>query len=223
MSTLLAPSHGRYAQRVKHKPITNRHTCRYPKVFCLFFFCLFYRTFGAQSKLFSCLRNVCLFLPDKKTIASNDGCILRALKVIIPFQSFQSSFSFFFFFFFFRHPCVQVLHTPEKTTIPFLSQVIEMPLNQNKSLTPGGGKVEEKKLPQTTRSRPMSSYGGHCAFIVAVHVAQRQRQVRIEFVFVRERKKEEKKNQANKRKETKQTNGVRKERRRRSLFSRPST
>jgi hypothetical protein len=30
-----------------------RHTCRYPKFFVVVFFgCLFYRTFGAQSKLF---------------------------------------------------------------------------------------------------------------------------------------------------------------------------
>lgn len=57
----------------------------------------------------------------------------------------------------------------------------------------------------------MSSFGGHCAFIVAVHVAQRQRQVRIEFVFVREWELERERIQANKRKGRNQTNGVQKE------------
>lgn len=86
-----------------------------------------------------------------------------------------------------------------------------------------GEKAEEKKLPQTTRSRPMSSYGGHCAFIVAVHVAQRQRQVRIEFVFVRERKREKerrkKRIKQTKEKETKRNKWRRKREEEEDLFS----
>ena len=69
----------------------------------------------------------------------------------------------------------------------------------------------------------MSSYGGHCAFIVAVHVAQRQRQVRIEFVFVRERKreKERRKKESSKQKKKKrnETNGVGKEKKKISFLS----
>jgi hypothetical protein len=67
----------------------------------------------------------------------------------------------------------------------------------------------------------MSSYGGHCAFIVAVHVAQRQRQVRIEFVFVRERKRERKKKKRIKQTKEKETkrNKWRRKREEEDLFS----
>lgn len=70
----------------------------------------------------------------------------------------------------------------------------------------------------------MSSYGGHCAFIVAVHVAQRQRQVRIEFVFVREREKErerkkKKRIKKTKEKETKRNKWRRKREEEEDLFS----
>lgn len=173
---------------------------------CCFFWLSILSNFWCAIETFSCLRNVCALLA-RQTIASNDGCILRALKVIIPFQSFQSSFSFFFFFFFW-HSCVQVLHTPEKTTIRILSQVIEMPLNQNKSLTPGGKSRGEKTTTDNSESsnvliwRSLRVYSGRSCRTETTAGANRIRLRKRE----KERKKEEKKNQANKRKrnETKQ-------------------
>lgn len=134
VSTLLAPSYGRYAQRVKRQPITNRHICRYPEFFFFFWDILSTR---CAIENFPCLRNVRLLFPDKKTIASNDGC--TALSKL----SFRSNL--------FSHRfCVctslRSITYPGGDAIRFLSQDIEMPLNQNKSFTPGGKKGKPQTL-----------------------------------------------------------------------------
>jgi hypothetical protein len=64
VSTLLAPSHGRYAQRVKHKPITNRAIhAGIPNFLLLFFLVVYFIELLVRNRNFflseKCLRSSC--------------------------------------------------------------------------------------------------------------------------------------------------------------------
>jgi hypothetical protein len=114
---------------------------------------------------------------------------------------------------------VQVLHTPEKTTIGILSQVIEMPLNQNKSLTPGGKSRGEKTTTDNSESsnvliwRSLRVYSGRSCRTETTAGANRIR--------LRKREKERRKKESSKQKKKKrnETNGVGKEKKKISFLS----
>jgi hypothetical protein len=116
---------------------------------------------------------------------------------------------------------VQVLHTPEKTTIRILSQDIEMPLNQNKSLTPGGKSRGEKTTTDNSESsnvliwRSLRVYSGRSCRTETTAGANRIRLRKRE--KERERKKKKRIKQT-KEKETKR-NKWRRKREEEDLFS----
>lgn len=110
VSTLLAPSDGRYAQRV----ITNNEPPTSNKYAYKFLFKML-STCGVRNRKFCCrLRNVCLFYTRQENDSvkwHNDGW-LYSLKVIIRSNLFSHRS------FFFSLSCA-VLHVGEKTRFVF--------------------------------------------------------------------------------------------------------